>query len=270
MIERIDDMESYDMPDKHYHDHFEIYFQLSGERHYFIRDRVYNVQQGNIILINSGELHKTTGAGTKNFSRILLGFRKEFLDGIIAAADDIDLFLGFTRNICLIPLTLNNQEHIKQILFAMLKENQARTYGYSARIKANMLELLIFISRYAKDYKADDMLFYNVLHKKISQILQYINNSYANKLTLSDITASFDISSYYFCRVFKTITGFTFIEYVNAVRIKQAQELLAKTDLSIIEIAQKVGFESSTHFGRVFLKIVNVSPSKYRKNYTEQ
>jgi len=163
-------------------------------------------------------------------------------------------------------LPLNDQDFIKRILFSMFKEDTERNYGYAARCKALLLELLIFLSRYAKDFKTDDMVFYNVLHKKISQILQYINDNYADRLMLSDITSRFDISQYYLCRVFKKITGFTFVEYVNAVRIKQAHELLVKTELSIIEIAQDVGFESSTHFGRVFIKIVSVTPSQYRKN----
>jgi AraC-like DNA-binding protein len=73
------------------------------------------------------------------------------------------------------------------------------------------------------------------------------------------------MSPYYFCRVFKKATGFTLIEYVNAVRVSQACRLLRETDSSITVIAGQCGFDSDTHFGRVFKGIMHVSPSKYRR-----
>lgn len=61
------------------------------------------------------------------------------------------------------------------------------------------------------------------------------------------------------------MTGLTFTEYLNYIRVKEAKELLCKSAESITQISEKVGYESITHFGRVFKKLTGVSPLKYRK-----
>lgn len=65
-----------------------------------------------------------------------------------------------------------------------------------------------------------------------------------------------------FCKV---ATGFTFVEYVNSVRIKEAKHLLEQTTLKVNLIARKVGFGSVTHFGRVFKAVTGHAPLYYRK-----
>jgi transcriptional regulator GlxA family with amidase domain len=61
------------------------------------------------------------------------------------------------------------------------------------------------------------------------------------------------------------VTGVPFIEYVNGVRVKEAERLLKKTNMSIIEIAEAVGFKSTTHFGRTFKGTLGISPIEYRR-----
>src|SRR6266568_1838280 len=74
---------SLNMPENHFHDCYEIYYQMSGERHYFIKDRVYTIKKGDLVLISPYELHKTTYAGTPNYSRILINFKKSFIQTFI-------------------------------------------------------------------------------------------------------------------------------------------------------------------------------------------
>ena len=69
----------------------------------------------------------------------------------------------------------------------------------------------------------------------------------------------------YFSRVFKRATGVSFTEYLNGVRIKEAQRLLIKTDKTIYDIAEAVGYKSASHFGRSFTAITGISPSEYRR-----
>ena len=73
------------------------------------------------------------------------------------------------------------------------------------------------------------------------------------------------MSDSYFSRRFKTVTGFGFKEYLNAVRIRHACDLLLSTDKSITQIASDCGYMDSNYFGDAFHKIKHVSPSQYRK-----
>jgi AraC-like DNA-binding protein len=71
-------------------------------------------------------------------------------------------------------------------------------------------------------------------------------------------------SSFYFCKLFKKATGLNFTDYVSRVRIEKAKNLLLNPNLRISEIAFEVGFQSLTHFNRVFKKIIGQSPTQYR------
>ncbi|MGB3986308.1 MAG: helix-turn-helix transcriptional regulator, partial [Limnochordia bacterium] len=73
-------------------------------------------------------------------------------------------------------------------------------------------------------------------------------------------------SQYYLSRMFKTVTGLTLIEYLNTIRIQEAQKLLADENLSITEIASLVGYDSQTYFGRMFKRITGLTPREYRKH----
>lgn len=118
-----------------------------------------------------------------------------------------------------------------------------------------LIELLIFCNRLdfknSKSYLQELNPIYNTVHK----IIRYIRNNYHEKLTLSSIAKQFYISPYYLSRMFKQITGLTLIEYINNTRVKAAQKLLLETNNSISEIAAQVGYESHTHFGRMFKKL---------------
>ena len=97
------------------------------------------------------------------------------------------------------------------------------------------------------------------------EILGYINNHYYEDLTLETVSEKYYLSTYYFSRTFKQVTGFHFVEYLSNVRIKEAKKLLLNSTYTVNEISSAVGFHSNTHFGRVFKQIVGCSPSAYKK-----
>jgi AraC-like DNA-binding protein len=72
------------------------------------------------------------------------------------------------------------------------------------------------------------------------------------------------VSTFYFCKLFKKATGLTFTEYLGRVRIEKAKALLLNPHLRISEIAYDVGFQSLTHFNRVFRQVTGRSPTAFR------
>ena len=83
-------------------------------------------------------------------------------------------------------------------------------------------------------------------------------------IVLVAIVVAVNASTFYFCKMFKKGTGVNFTEYVCRVRIESAKNLLLNPNLRISEIAYEVGFQSLTHFNRVFKKTVGESPTEYR------
>src|SRR5450756_927864 len=98
----------------------------------------------------------------------------------------------------------------------------------------------------------------------ITKAKTYIQEHQTEELSLTQVAKAVNMSSYYFCKMFKKIAGINFTDYVSRVRIEKSKNLLLNPNLRVSEIAFEVGFQSLTHFNRVFKKILNESPTEYR------
>jgi AraC-like DNA-binding protein len=78
------------------------------------------------------------------------------------------------------------------------------------------------------------------------------------------VSKALNISVFYFCKVFKKATGLTFTEYLSKVRVLKAQTLLENPHARVAEVAFAAGFQSLTHFNRIFRKLTGHSPTAYR------
>lgn len=98
----------------------------------------------------------------------------------------------------------------------------------------------------------------------ITKAKQYIRDHHTEDLSLAQVAAAVHTSIFYFCKLFKKVTGTTFTEFVSRTRVEKAKNLLLNPNLRVSEIAYEVGFQSLTHFNRVFKQIMGESPTEYR------
>ncbi|HEY6167369.1 MAG TPA: helix-turn-helix domain-containing protein [Verrucomicrobiae bacterium] len=98
----------------------------------------------------------------------------------------------------------------------------------------------------------------------IARAKAFIKEHHGEALSLGMVAKAVNTSTFYFCKLFKRITGLNFTDYVSRVRIERAKNLLLNPNLRVSEIAFEVGFQSLTHFNRVFKRIVGESPTEYR------
>jgi AraC-like DNA-binding protein/ligand-binding sensor protein len=94
----------------------------------------------------------------------------------------------------------------------------------------------------------------------------YIAGHHANLISLDDISRALHVSTFYLCKIFKKATGLTFTEYLARIRVERAKNLLLNPHLRVNEIAYTVGFQSLTHFNRIFREITGEAPTVFRDN----
>jgi AraC-like DNA-binding protein len=99
----------------------------------------------------------------------------------------------------------------------------------------------------------------------ITRAKQFIQENQSEDLSLGQVAKAVNTSTFYFCKMFKKATGLNFTDYVSRLRIEKAKNLLLNRNLRVSEIAYEVGFQSLTHFNRVFKKIMGQSPTEYRE-----
>jgi AraC-like DNA-binding protein/ligand-binding sensor protein len=93
----------------------------------------------------------------------------------------------------------------------------------------------------------------------------YIGGHYGDPVGLDEIARTMHVSTFYFCKMFKKATGLTFTDYLGRIRVEKAKNLLLNPHLRVSEIAYTVGFQSLTHFNRVFRKLAGESPTDFRE-----
>ena len=99
----------------------------------------------------------------------------------------------------------------------------------------------------------------------IKRAREYIHEHQAEELSLNQVAKAVNMSTFYFCKMFKKVAGINFTDYVARVRIEKSKNLLLNPNLRVSEIAFEVGFQSLTHFNRVFKKLLGQSPTDYRE-----
>lgn len=99
--------------------------------------------------------------------------------------------------------------------------------------------------------------------------IRYLDEHLQEPLSMRDVADYLHMNASYFSVLFKEQTGLTFSEYLTRRRIQRAKELLASTRLSIAEIAEEVGYQTSKYFVKVFRMLESVSPGQYRQSVTD-
>ncbi len=99
----------------------------------------------------------------------------------------------------------------------------------------------------------------------ITRAKQFINEHQTEELSLEQVASAVHTSKFYFCKMFKKATGINFTDYLSRLRTERAKNLLLNPNLRVSEIAYEVGFQSLTHFNRVFKRIAGRSPTNYRE-----
>ncbi len=130
--------------------------------------------------------------------------------------------------------------------------------SYSA-LKPVFLEFLTKLKEFAGNAETKNN------HVIVEKLLKHIQENYMEDLSLEMAASRFHFSPAYFSVVFKNCSGTGFSEYLAAVRIEKAQELLKHTNFKVYEISEKVGYRDAAYFNRIFRREVGISPYKYRQ-----
>ena len=247
--------------DWHLHPEYEISLFISGGKTFYIENKAIKLDPGDIIFINSKIPHKaTTEVGTVE---ILLQFiihndirENEKYFHIEKVLDSNFVPYKIIKN------GTEENESLANIIKRISKEYSNKEKSYEYYIKSYIYEITAFLYRYNMLICFDDIL------PKISPLLpalKFVEEHYKEHITLEEITSLLGFSQSHFCRIFKSIMGVSFTEYVNLFRLQKAKDLLGSGDKNVTQISYEVGFTSVAYFIRIFKKHNFCSPNRYKR-----
>lgn len=245
----------------HYHDYYEIYYLVSGKRKYLINYNVFEIEAGDIVLIDKRDLHMATNLDGWDCQRIVVNFNDEFFSECDESFKAV--LECFKNNHIKLPIT--HKKQINSLFNKILREYNSDEVFSQVLLKNYICELLAVIYRsvYSDKIAFPD----NESDTSIEKAIRYIYNNYHKKISLAEISNICHMNPSYFSRLFKKTTGINLISYINTIRIKNASTLLSDTDMTVLEIAQSCGYDNVQHFCEIFKKAKGVSASQFRKEY---
>jgi AraC-like DNA-binding protein len=147
-----------------------------------------------------------------------------------------------------------------------LREAYFHTRVLSRKQYDSVLQLLRIFAQHLS-IVANQLVFQceNAEPPAIARAREYISANYTEDLSLGAVAKAVHMSTFYFCKQFKKATGLSFTNYLGRLRIEKAKERLLNPQVRVSEVAFEVGFQSLTHFNRVFRNLAGESPSAYRE-----
>ncbi|UVI29587.1 AraC family transcriptional regulator [Paenibacillus spongiae] len=257
-------IEPYNMRQNHFHPYYEMYYLLSGSRVYFVKDASYLVQAGDLVFIRKNEVHKTTQAGDSSHQRIVIYFDDRYIREWTDSQAKL-LLSPFAPDNPVVRLPGEAKLQVDAHIRRMMNELRDEPAGCELYLSQALNDILLLCARFLQTNIPVKPGGTSAIHDKISEVARYLNANYAETVHIHDLSKRFYVSPYYLSRVFKEVTGFTIIDYLNLTRVKEAQRLLHETSMSITDISSAVGFGNFSHFGKTFKKITRSSPREYRQ-----
>ena len=246
----------------HWHEKIEFLFFTKGEALIKCNSLEISAKKGDLIVINSNELHQAycVSPSTEYYCII---FDTSLFQSRHVDTCETKYINPISQNRILFKNKIANSKEISKLIHEFVKEFEAKEIGYEMAVKATLYQLLVLLLRNhvqlvltSKEY---DARMRNLV--RLNGILEYIENNYGEKITLDQLCSIANISRFYFCRLFKSITGKSLGEYLNQLRINKAEALLKNGEVNITEAAISCGFDDINYFSRMFKKYKYESPS---------
>lgn len=259
----------FNMNVKHFHNQYEIFYIVEGERQFFFDNKSYNAYAGDLTILDTNLVHTTCSISSedKGYNRVILYIDYEKMCEFDRKYPGLDIVSFIHNNYGIYHLNEELRIAFLNLYRDIRHELTKKAAGYQSRIEIVTLYWLYKLLSLKKDSQQRHPEIRSVKEASAHNISAYLEKNYTSNLSLDAIAEELFMSKYYICRIFKEYTGFTITEYINTLRIKKATQLLEKSCDSISDIATELGFESASYFERTFKKIMNVTPLKYRKTH---
>jgi len=272
----MDKVETYEDFSYHSHDRYEIYYFHGGECKYLIGDRIYRLQEDDLIIMNGLTLHRAYPEPGIPYERSVIEFSSEWLRPILNNLNVPELLSPFNQlsNTLFHIKDKEKSAEVKALIKKMAEklksskqENIVETRFQIGELTSMLMQLLFKVFELSKQQLENNSLTESDKNLHVKKMIEWIDSHFCDPITLDDIAHHLNISKYYMSRIFKDVTGYTIMQYIMSCRINRAKYLLEiHPDKSILEVSLASGFEDSSHFSRFFRKQMKLTPTEYRNS----
>ncbi|MFP4974035.1 helix-turn-helix domain-containing protein [Paenibacillus sp. CN-4] len=250
----------------HSHDVLEINMIKSGTGYYMINGERYDFQVGDILLINSNDLHCAYETG--NLVMQVITFDPSWFLGSLRC--DPEILCPF-KEMGVYFRNLLDRNHpqiglLRDLLLKMQEEHEAERPSYTSVVYSYLLQFLVYVNRY---FRQDNVTktkntVTDLQLEKMRRVTQLMEERFAYPWTLEELASLVYLSPSRFSDIFRRTVGMPPLLYLIHLRLENAYSLLESTDRKIVDIAMECGFRTLSNFNRLFKRHIGTEPRNVR------
>lgn len=251
---------------KHRHDMHQILFVTDGTASVNIEGKEENLYPGSVMLLSRFEDH-SLNSSSDNYGRYMISISSE---SSVACKENYVLtsvLVNRCKNFKHVINTKVDAKTFESIFADIVKEYDNRSVMYEEKLDMLLGQLLVELYRISPDIFLQDN---RVNVSMVEKIQHDFEENFGKEFSLSGLADEYHISSSHLAHVFKSVTGFSPIDYLFTCRLTAAKKYLASSDKTVKEIVEICGFGDESNFSRMFKSKVGMTPTAYRREYTYQ
>ena len=262
---------------EHSHDFIEIAYVNTGSGEQKINGTPVEIREGDLFLLNAHSVtHSFDSAEGTPLEIYNCLFRPLAFDSSLENCNDfVDVAYNYIFNALTatdVPknyIKLSGQKGgiIESLIHEMCREFDEKQDGYMQILRSDLIKLLILIFRYYKRDIAqtqDHELYQNLM---VRNAISTMKAHYREDIKCEQLARAVYLSVNYFRKIFKKVTGMTMVEMLQKIRVDASCEMLETTNMSVIDIAECVGYSDIKFFYKIFQKRKNITPGEYRAQF---
>ncbi|MBR5270796.1 MAG: helix-turn-helix transcriptional regulator [Clostridia bacterium] len=246
----------------HYHNYIEFLYALSPGACVWINGKSHKFNEGDFVIINSGELHTVTFNENANY--ICVKFSPQILYAYEQALYEFKYVMPFLFDNAHQKYFSKDElknTNIHKLTIEIMQEWNKKEPAYELVLRANILRIFSEVFRFW--HKNKSLISETALTDTLKKALVYIGENYSST-TEKEVAKHCNISYNHFSYSFKNLMGQSFNQYLTTIKIREAEKILVSSNKSITEIALDTGFSSASHFISRFKHYKHVTPKQFR------
>ncbi len=258
----------------HYHDYIELIYVIQSSVEVTVNKKQFTARSGDLLVAIPGDVHSLTRK--KGTVYVCIQAEPNFLFGGVLSNSDLHFIIPYTLychpEARLFKASEIDNTDIPKLIQTIVQENSDKRNFYMLSIRAALSSIALSLFRSWDSLSANLSSEVDISRQrglsKLAPTLEQIDRKYMTNLTAAQMAKDANMSYSYFSRFFKLHTGQTFSEYLNSVRIREAETLLLNDKVAIADIALMVGFTNTSYFISQFKRYLHITPKKYRKKFS--
>lgn len=246
----------------HCHKNVEVCMMTDGECDIVVNGENVTVRTGEMMVIFPHMIHSVHMRSSRPASFLQIHFRPDSFSGVDPEVAEKVKFLGYMIDERSAYLLQPFSPGLRACVERICGEMHTKADEFCVPLaKIYIYEMIYLLSREISQGYRRIFVIENPL---VIQAVQFISDHMGEKISLTDVADACHVSSRYLSTVFKDIMNITVNDYINVAKVDQAMRWLTASNLSITEIASRLGFSSAQYFSTVFKRYTHVTPVEYK------